>query len=357
MEPLSAPTDLASDNRPRTGRGNLPQRFVFLLISTMGILLIFAGAYARYAVQERWVPDLCLGLGVAVAAPGMLSFLYRRYLIEDIKAELERPAAAFKERAIEMLDDALRLAFEGHRSREHSLDREMQDLVGEYRHDIKLLSSARHAALRGFYQSRRDAVGAFLYHLRNEHDHIALVGSSLLGLLQEADSEYEEARAVLQEQLRGGAKLHFLLTHPIIADLRARQENRHFTGIGHEIITSLRILIDEWKIDRSWIRLYKGTPTCFGIRTGEAMLLNAYPYMKEAYASPCLIALKGGYFYDHYDNTHFRAWSSAMAQPVPADLDDLDRQLPTFAKRIAELLELGETDESRYDYEHLAASR
>jgi len=74
------------------------------------------------------------------------------------------------------------------------------------------------------------------------------------------------------------------------------------------------------------------------------MLLNGYPYTKEAYASPCLIVRKGGYFYDHYDNTHFRAWNSAMAQPVPADLGEVLGRLSDFAAQVRRLMDLGNTE-------------
>lgn len=345
MAAISEPLD--DPPLPGVRRGNAPQRFVFLLISALGLAFIGAGAYARYVMNERWVPELCLGLGVAISAPGILSFLYRRYLIEDIKAELERPAAAFKERAVAIMEGALAEAFHTHLKREEKLEDHVHEFAREYRHEIYLLGSARQAGIRGFYQSRRDAVGAFVNYMRAENDHIMVVGSSLLGLLQEPDREYEDARAVLRSKHEAKVKVHFLLTHPIIADLRARQENRRFTEIGHEILASLRILIHDWGIDRHAIRLYKGTPTSFGLRTGQAMLLNAYPYMKEAYASPCLLAVKGGYFYDHYDNTHFRAWSSAMAHPVPDDPATLSGQLTAYAERITELMELGDSETSR----------
>lgn len=130
------------------------------------------------------------------------------------------------------------------------------------------------------------------------------------------------------------------MTHPKIADLRAQQENRRYQEIGNEIIISLEILLNNWLVKSDSIKLYQGTPTCFGIRTGAAMLINPYPYMKEAYASPCLIALKRGYFYDSFDNTHFHAWNSAMAQSVPSNLQTLRDSLSQYESSITQLLAL-----------------
>ncbi|HEX7191583.1 MAG TPA: hypothetical protein VF381_08415 [Thermoanaerobaculia bacterium] len=348
MEPQSSPADPGSGLAPRTPKGNAPQHLVFILISAIGLVFIGAGVYARYLLHETWVPEIFIAMGVATATPGVLSFLYRRYLLEDIKAELEEPAKDFKDQALTLLNGALGAALMTHREREVELEKNVKRFLDQCESQINLLASARAANFSGFYQSRRHAIGAFLRFLDAEHDHIIILGSSLLGLVQESNSEYEEARKILRQRIEEKVKIQFLLTHPIIADLRARQENRRFTEIGYEIIESLRTLVGEWGVQRDAIRLYKGTPTSFGIRTERAMLLNPYPYMKEAHASPCMLALKGGYFYDHYDNSHFRAFGSAMAHAVPEDLEALAKELPEYARRISQLLELGEGETSRY---------
>jgi hypothetical protein len=256
-----------------------------------------------------------MALGVAIEAPGILSYLYRRYMFDEIKVEMEGPAKEFEARAEMLMREAISRTF-------HST----------------LLHSAETAGLHGLYINREDALSSFSEFLVEEEHSILVVGSSLLGLLQSTDRAYDEARLVLRERKNAGAELQFLLTHPKMADLRARQENREFQGIGQEIMKSLHILKDEWKVPNEKVKLYLGTPTCFGIRTEKAMLLNFYPYMREAYASPCLIVIKGGYFYEHFYNSHFKAWQSALSTPVPADLDSLSGQLGQFENDIRKLM-------------------
>jgi len=219
------------------------------------------------------------------------------------------------------------------------LQKPTQSEIAEYSKEFFLLKSVREAGLYGIYSTRQDAFASFIKFLIDEPYEILVVGSSLLGVLKLPDKEYEEIRKVLYQRKESGVKVRFLLTHPKIADLRAQQENRSPKGIGIEIIDSLKILINEWKIPREDIRLYQGTPTCFGLRTGKAILLNVYPYMIQAYVSPCLIVLKGGYIYSQFDNSHFRAWTSSMALPVPSNLGELGEQLDVFAKNIQNLMD------------------
>ena len=82
-------------------------------------------------------------------------------------------------------------------------------------------------------------------------------------------------------------RIKYLLTHPIVADLRASQENRRPTEIGLEILRSLEVL-KSWGTDCANVRLYLGTPTCFAIKTTRQMLLNPYPYVSVSFDSPCL---------------------------------------------------------------------
>lgn len=339
METETARTDPASDLTPHVRKGYRPQNLIFLLVFGLGALLISLGVRERYVHHETWLPELTIALGVAIAAPGILSYLYRRYLLDDIKAELERPASLFRKRAVAVLESALNEVLKQHEERELDLIRNAHGFLSRYGDEMSLLNSAKKAGLYGLYHSRREALGAFLTFIKPEKHEIVIVGSSLRGLLHSPDREYELAREELHRKNADGVTLRFLLTHPLVGDMRARQENRPFGAIGREIIRSLQILLLDWKVNPDSIRLYKGTPTCFGLRTGQHMLLNAYPYMKEAFASPCFIAAKGGYLYDHYDNSHFQAWGSAVAEPVPVQLESLMSELPEYARRIGELMQ------------------
>jgi hypothetical protein len=319
VEPQIVRTDPVLDNRPEPS-GSGSQRLVYVLLWAIGLILITLGAYAMWRERQSWLPEVCVALGVAVATPGGLSYLYRKYMLEDIKLELQKPAIEFKRAAVDMMSQAL------------------SDVTGTYRSELDLLRSTQVAGIRGVFVSRGDALAAFMPALEAERHEIMLVGSSLRGLVQDYDNEYERIREVLKRKIQHKVRVRILLTHPVMADLRAKQEDRNPKDIGREIIQSLRVLCGEWNLDPANVRLYLGTPTLFGIKTADTMLLNTYPYMKEAVASPCMIVTKPGYMYDRYADSHFRAWSSAMAVRPPEDPKVLLKNLDSYAGQVTALL-------------------
>lgn len=320
MEPTAVRSDASTDIQPRARQGPSSQKLAYLAITGIGGICIAAGVYARYREGLSWLPEVFIAAGVAIVAPGILSYLYRRYMLEEIKVELSGPAVAFKEEACKVVKAAV------------------DGVTAEYRREIVLLHAARDAGLEMVFISRNEALEAFVPYLEDEKHEILIVGSSLRGLLQEDDQEYEHVREVLQRRKKAGVRLRFLLTHPKVADLRARQENRDFTDIGTETVDSIEVLLDRWGVPPQDIKLYMGTPTCFGIKTSQAMLLNTYPFMREAYASPCWIARKPGYFYEHFRASHFKAWDSREATPLKYTVADLRAKLTDFAGDIERLL-------------------
>lgn len=293
-------------------------QLVYVLIFALGFLLIALGAHERASLKESWLPEICIALGVAIAAPGILSYLYRKYLLEEVKLELQEPALEFKRQAATMVSEVV------------------TDVAREYRAHIGLLAAAERAGLIGLHMSRSDAVAAFAPYMEEEKQNILIIGSSLKGLLQSPDGNH--VREMVQRKQREGVQIRFLLTHPAVADLRAQQEGRSFTAIGGEIIESLTVLTERLEIPSRNIKLYLGTPTCFAIRTSKAMLLNTYSYMREAYTSPCLVVMRPGYLYEHFAASHFAAWESALALPVDMPMTKLALRLETFAGDIKNLL-------------------
>lgn len=320
MEPEIVRTDPVLDTRPQPS-GSGSQSLVYVLLWAIGIILITLGAYAMWRERQSWLPEVCIALGVAVATPGALSYLYRKYLLEDIKLELQKPAMEFKREAVSMVAQAL------------------SEVTGTYRGELHLLRSAQAAGISGVYLSRAEALLAFVPELDAEQHEIMIVGSSLRGLIKDYDNEYALARDTLKRKIREKVRVRVLLTHPVVADLRARQEDRNQKDIGREILDSVRTLCDEWMLDPTSVKLYLGTPTVFGIKTARSMLLNTYPYMKEAVASPCLIVTKPGYMYDRYLDSHFRAFNSAMAVEGPTNSAEMLRELDRYAQQVTTLFD------------------
>lgn len=250
-------------------------------------------------------------------------------LVRQGSTGVVQPEVAYQKPAQDEIAPALTRIIEASSAVERIQQRAQQQLdeSDELKRNIRL------AGIYRIYPERGEAFSAFLAFIAEEQSEIVIVGSSLRGLLQEEGKEYREIRELLKER-RSDVRLRFLLTHPKVADLRAVQESRREMEIGSEVLCSVKILKNEWGLADECIKLYQGPPTCFGIKTDRAMLLNVYPYMKEAYASPCLIALKEGYVYSAFNSSHFNAWTSRFAQQIPPDINALEAQLPAFAKAV-----------------------
>lgn len=209
-------------------------------------------------------------------------------------------------------------------------------MLRRYSNEIDLLKAIRDAGIMGVSRRRSTGVELFKSAIDEEEKEIMVIGSSLKGLLQ--NREYEEFRNKLKFKTGlDNCHVRFLLTHPIFADFRARQEHREMGHIGQEIITSLKILRD-WKLDPRNVKLYLGTPTAFAIKTSHQMLINPYPYRAQAYESPCLIVRsdrdsdpgRSYYFYEHFNDAHFGAWDTNLA----VEIEDFNKAITEFEKQL-----------------------
>ena len=193
------------------------------------------------------------------------------------------------------------------------------EILRRYSEEIELLKLVRFAGIYDIHKRRHGALKAFARDIDEETTEIMLIGSSLKGLLQK--DEYREIAEKLRFKVAHKTEVKFMLTHPIIADLRSSQENRKPTEIGIEILTSLKTL-ETWGVEPSRVRLYLGTPTCFAIKTTRRMIVNQYPYMSVSYDSPCVLVQRSsvegvpGYFFDEFASRHFGAWDTGLAVPV-----------------------------------------
>jgi len=211
---------------------------------------------------------------------------------------------------------------------------QIQDLFNRYSDELDLLNDIKNAGIVGVYRNRDAAFKEFARDIDAENHEISIVGSSLKGLLQ--DEIFSVIREKLKTKIDLNVRVKFLITHPSVADLRARQERRAPTHIGNEIIQSLKIL-QEWGVKPQDVKLYLGTPTAFSMMTNTKMLINPYPYMYQSYDSPCLIlnSEKNGrfcYFYHEFKTHHFGAWGTNMSVPI----NDFDKDVVHYSQMLSD---------------------
>jgi hypothetical protein len=255
-----------------------------------------------------------------MAPTAVVAQLFRVFLFGEIKYELTHPVLN------EVRD---RLGPE--------IKEEIQDILKDYREEIDVLRSLRGAGVIRPYRNRVTALNGFATAIDAEKREIMVVG-----LLKKED--YKPIADKLRfKQDEGKVSVKFLLTHPMVADLRAGQEGRRSSEIGKEIIESLEILRD-WNVPPDNVRLYRGTPTCFAIKTEKQMLLNPYPYGEVAYNSPCLIVETSeenpSYFYQEFDQSHFAVWDTKVAVRITSydqTIAQLQRDLDKYADTISEI--------------------
>lgn len=168
---------------------------------------------------------------------------------------------------------------------------DLQREVSRMRASLDLLDRADRLGLEMVFLNRQDALHAFISYLRGyverQESKLYIVGSSLKGTIE----MIPEFRSILEKAVptttSPNKELSILLTHPWYSGFRENQEDRSAGDIADEIFQSLRIARQIGATEEQ-VKLYKGTPTCFLIATDERMLLNPYPYEKEAYESFCL---------------------------------------------------------------------
>src|SRR5262245_3844919 len=211
--------------------------------------------------------DIFIGIGITFAPSAVVAQLFRVFLFKEVKYELTHPI-------IEEVRERLG----------PQVSEQLRDLTNKYRHEIDTLRLLRDSGVMRPHRQRELGLKEFASAIDSETNEIIVIGSSLKGLLLQ--KEYEVIADKLKFKINKGAvAVKFLLTHPVVADLRARQENRAFGEIGKEIVNSL-LTLKQWNVPAENVRLYKGTPTCFAIKTQHMMFLNPYPYMAVAFDSP-----------------------------------------------------------------------
>ena len=241
-----------------------------------GLLLI---VISRLLTEPFWT-DLALGLGLALAPSGIVGLLTDWLVFGNLISTLNLKTRQLGEKT-ESLGSEINLLRISTEFLKRSLD------LG-----LEMIYTDRNAARRDFssameFESKRKDIRGKLI----------IVGSSIKGLIENVKGTPEIIKNAIESQ----GELRILLTHPEYSQYRENQEDRPYGAIEDEIFDGIRELESCVEPDYPQpadlklspiVKLYKGTPTCFMIITGDRMLINPYPYEEEAYKSFCIAVRK-----------------------------------------------------------------
>jgi len=297
-----------NNNISKTNLKNSKSRFTILILALIiGGLLIYLGSLYK---PDTFKGILLLTFGTTFCASAIIGTIMIIAGFSDLK-----------ENALELSE------IFGQKLGMHCADR------------FKLVQSASKIGLTNVYKTRTEALKNENYFqcLKEENDTIFIVGSSLKGILQ--DRHNRHILQLIEAKIKTGVEIIFMLTHPLFADFRAAQEHRDPKDIGKEIIKSLKTIqrLNDLNSDLVSTYLYRGTPTCFGIRTSSRMLINAYPYGKQAYESPCIEFGEESVGYNSYNSTHFQTQIAGKIEKFDITVDkvkDLEAMLDDFSKEV-----------------------
>lgn len=247
-------------------------KILVLVLSWSGILigsvLIILSQVLTQLAATFW-KDLLFGMGLALAPSGVIG-LIGDYLVFG--------------RTMEML---------------HGSNERLEVQIERLNVSTEFLKQSSDLGLEMIYPDRKSALEFFAPLMREQSKmkgrkgELIIVGSSVKGL--------REAIRNLEDIIRDASEnedcvFQILLTHPEYCRFRENQEERPTGAIEEEIFQTMLLLEEYWaknptegKSIEQNVKLYKGTPTCFMIIAGDRMLINPYPYEKEAYKSFCLL--------------------------------------------------------------------
>ena len=181
--------------------------------------------------------------------------------------------------------------------------------------------------LIGIYENRKNAFKIFERYLKREREtEIVVIARCMYGLLISCD-----IKDAIEHKIENRKnKIKFLLTHPAYADISVGPHGddnpHHYASLVCDALTQL----SEWEIPHTEVKLYKGAPTIFAIKTNNYMLVTPYPYGANAHNSPSLILHKvsgQSGLYDCYADTHFAVLVGTNPCVVKIDKDNYDAEI------------------------------
>lgn len=263
---------------------------------TAGFMCLFFSVFLN---PKSTIFAVSLGLGVALLPAGLISII---------------TAAC----SSTLIGDSLEIALQ-------KTSKDLQSTIEGLKVTSTYLNTSRELGVVMVYGNRNQALRPFLNHLELYAGHkspeggekkIVFVGSSLKGVIEDNPSLATQLERIL-ELGKEECQFHFLLTHPQFSAFRENQEDRPAGGIAKEILHAIAWLEDR-DIPRNNIRLYKGTPTNFMIASSERMLVNPYPYEREAYKCYCLELENNqsdeSIFTSYWNNHYYRPWHGEQSR-------------------------------------------
>jgi hypothetical protein len=176
----------------------------------------------------------------------------------------------------------------------------------------EILVQMSQLGLVGIHKNRMDAIEQYFFNIiRDEITEIDIVGSTIFGLKGYRNATFEKILSLLQDKKdKGGFKIRILLTHWDTISYRQEQEKTEKNIARYVIAKELKDAVETLKIRglAECIKFYKGSPTCFTVIADgqKLMLVNPYPYQREAYNSWCIVLRDSvGGVYSDFKKAHF----------------------------------------------------
>jgi hypothetical protein len=292
----------------------------------IGLLLVVVSLIPSFPTEFQTV---LRSLGLSLAPAGVVTIILSRYASSITEALLrETVEATIRERLQEDMKQLSLTVGDGM----EKVATTMNDGVAEIERDMQRLSPLFFAAgklgLENVHLNRNLALDQFAWFLdaeiqkaqRNESARVWIVSSSIKGFL-EATSEHFDGRKMMAQLAYANCNIRIMMTDPKIADLRAKQERRKDGEIPMEVQMNLAYL-KRIGVRRESVRYYSGTPTVFAVATTDRMLLNPYPYQREAFRCFSMIVQQTNNpeadIFTQYLHYHFEEpWQRTME--IPSD--------------------------------------
>lgn len=267
--------------------------FTVLYIMSVVIAISFCVIGFRIYENHQALSGALYSIAAALGPVALLGLIYDRLLKNSLK-----------EAALTSFDELSK----------NVCQRSISDLSDQNKKIEDLTMRLMHISEVGLIAALPERRHAFKYieeAINSENKEIFIVGTSFRGLLWPGPGEEKLMEAISNRITNSDCKVRFLLTHPAFAHLRQslegiqRRENFH---IAQEILETVKIL-KVAGVSHNDIRFVKGTPTIFGIMTSSLMLLNPYPYQRQAFTSVAFVLdSKNGnnQVYRAFEQSHFR---------------------------------------------------